>query len=133
MSFAHSEWCKASVRVQGVGGKERGVDAWRPPIMPRGERVCWSIFIILYARQDVPGLFRSRSCHSSPCILIPRRLILLCGRTRLSGLRPLWHLQGSRQGDEIRWWRRRLVCWAVLHNWTRMSSYNSEDLSRIWK
>ena len=45
VSSAHSEWSKMSVRVQDEGGKETGaLGCQETPIMPRGERVCWSIF-----------------------------------------------------------------------------------------
>ena len=45
VSSAHSAWSKMSVRVQDEGGKERGaLGCQETPIMPRGERVCWSIY-----------------------------------------------------------------------------------------
>jgi len=53
-----------------------------PPMMPRGEGVCWSIFIcapVLVVTLLLPFV-----------ILIPRRLTLFCGWSRLSGVLVLY-------------------------------------------
>ena len=45
VSSTHTAWSKMSLRVQDEGGKERGaLGCQETPIMPRGERVWWSIF-----------------------------------------------------------------------------------------
>ena len=45
VSSAHSEWSKMSVRVQDEGGKEgEALGCQQTPIMPRGKRMCWSIY-----------------------------------------------------------------------------------------
>jgi len=59
-----------------------------PPMMPRGEGVCWSIFICA----PVPGLFRLLvvTLLLPFAVLIPRRLTLFCGWSRLSGVLVLY-------------------------------------------
>ena len=55
LSSAHSAWSKMSVRVQDEGGKERGALGMPgDPIMPRGERMCWSIFYTCLAFSHSP-------------------------------------------------------------------------------
>ena len=96
VSSAHSAWSKMSVRVRDEGGKERGaLGCQETPIMPRGERVCWSIFkLYIY----VPGLFPLSSIQSSPCLHLSYSLAvypLWWVDSTLLHAGSAWHIQGS--------------------------------------
>ena len=100
VSSAHSAWSKMSVRVQDEGGKERGaLGCQETPILPRGERVCRSIY-----RHSHMCLALS---HSPPSVSSPSSFLFLGGLpllvdSTLLHAGPAWQLQGSRQGDAIR-------------------------------
>ena len=87
VSSAHSAWSKMNVRVQDEGGKERGaLGCQETPIMPRGERVCWSIFKFYI---HVPDLFPLSSVVASSSLLLnfssPSSFLFLCGLPPLVG------------------------------------------------
>ena len=105
VSSAHSAWSKMSVRVQDEGGKERGaLGCQETPIMPRGKRMCWSIYKF-HIRKPVPGLFPLSSTQVSPRLRLSYSLAihpLWWVDSTLLHADFLWHFQGSRQGDATR-------------------------------